>query len=198
MTESSDAYRDELGVAWCAIDPNVSVIASRLQVQLRRQSRWITAGLVIGLPLCLAGILLGVMSIGIGGFSRQWNFVTRGIAIIAMSAILTIALSSLLDVRSFRTTSALSEMINLAVERAQRNLLLIRAGLYACVIAAVFGLVGTAIRTHLGRPPKMSPIVDLVILALIALALFLGGRQIRVRMEKYRALNRALAVDGKA
>jgi len=96
MTESSDTYWDELGVAWCAIDPDVTVIASRLETRLRRQSQWITAGLVIGLPLGAAGVLLGVATIGIGLSSAAWNFVTRGIAIVAMSAMLTFAVYSLL------------------------------------------------------------------------------------------------------
>jgi hypothetical protein len=194
MTESADTYWDELGVAWCAIDPNISVIASRLEVRLRRQSRWITTGLVIGLPMGAAGVLLGVATILIG-LSGAWNFVIRGIAIVAMSAILTFALSSLLSVRSGGTTRTLSEMIKLAIDRTQRTLALTRAGLYACVCAVAFGLVGTAVRIHFGRPPRMSPVVDLAILALIALALALYQRQIRVELEKYRALRRALAVD---
>jgi hypothetical protein len=198
MTESSDAYWDELGVAWCAIDPDISVIAPRLGARLRRQSRWITAALVVGLPLGAAGVLLGVATIWSGWHSGAWNFVTRGIAIIAMSAILTFAVSSLLPVRSGGATGGLSEMIDLAIGRAQRTLVLIRAGLYACVIAAVFGLVGTAIRTHLAAPPRMSPIVDLVLLALIALALFLYGRQIKVELWKYRTLRDALEVKGEA
>jgi hypothetical protein len=198
MTESSDAYWDELGVAWCAIDPDISVIASRVEARLRRQSRWITAGLVIGLPLGVAGVLLGVATIWGGWRSGAWNLITRGIAIAAMSAILTLAVSLLLPVRSRGTTRALSEMIDLAIGRAQRTLSLIRAGLSACVIAAVFGLVGTAIRTHFAAPPRMSPIVDLVVLVLIALVLFLYGRQIRVELEKYRTLKHALAVDGEA
>jgi hypothetical protein len=197
VTKSSDAYWDELGVTWCAIEPNASVIASRLEARLRRQSRWMTSGVVIGLPLGAAGVLLGMATIGIGLFGA-WNFVTRGIAILAMSAILTFALASLLQVRSGSTTGALAEMIDLAIDRAQRTLSLVRAGLYSCVIAAVFGLVGTAIRTHLGRPPKLSPIVDLVILGLIALVLFLYGRQVRVEQGKYRSLKQALAVDAEA
>jgi hypothetical protein len=197
VTKSSDAYWDELGVTWCAIEPNASVIASRLEARLRRQSRWMTSGVVIGLPLGAAGVLLGMATIGIGLFGA-WNFVTRGIAILAMSAILTFALASLLQVRSGSTTGALAEMIDLAIDRAQRTLSLVRAGLYSCVIAAVFGLVGTAIRTHLRRPPKLSPIVDLVILGLIALVLFLYGRQVRVEQGKYRTLKQALAVDAEA
>lgn len=198
MTESSDAYWDELGVAWSAIDPDISVVAPRLGARLRRQSRWITAALVVGLPLGAAGILLGVATIWSGWHSGAWNFVTRGIAIIAMSAVLTFAVSSLLPVRSGGATGGLSEMIDLAIGRAQRTLVLIRAGLYACVIAAVFGLVGTAIRTHLAAPPRMSPIVDLAVLALVALALFLYGRQIKVELWKYRTLRDALEVKGEA
>jgi hypothetical protein len=198
MTESSDRNWDELGVAWRAIDPDVGVIASRLEARLSRQSDWMTAGVVIGLPLCGAGLLLGVATICIGCFSGAWNFVTRGVAIIAMAAILAFALWSLLPVRSPGATSALSEMIDLAIDRAQRTLSLIRAGLYSCVMAAVIGLVGTAIRTQLGRAPKMSPIVDLLIVALTVLVLLLCRRQIRVELEKYRTLKQALAVDAEA
>jgi len=198
MTKASDAYWDELGVAWCAIDPNLTVVASRLEARLRRQSRWITTGLVIGLPLGASGTLLGVATICAAWFSGAWNLVTRGIAIVAISAFLTYAVFSLLPVRSLRTTSPLSNMIDLAIARARRTLSLIGAGLYACLFAAVFGLAGTGIRTHLARPPKMSPIIDLVVLALIALVLVLYNRQIKVELEKYRALKNALVVDGDA
>jgi hypothetical protein len=197
MTKTPDAYWDELGVTWCAIDPNVGVITSRLEARLRRQSRWMTAVVVIGLPLGAAGVLLGVGTIGIG-LLGAWNFVTRGTAIVAMSTILTFAVYSLIPVISQGTTRPLSEMIDLAIDGAQRTLSLIGAGLYSCVIAAVFGLIGTAIRTHYGRPPKMSPLVDLVIVALIALVLFLYRRQIRVELGKYRTLKQALAVDAEA
>ena len=192
MTKYSNTYQDELGVAWYAIDPNLSAIASRLKIRLRRQSRWITAGLVVGLPLCAAGILLGVTSIGVGGISAQWNFVTRGIAWVAMSAIIAYALASLLDVRSETTASELSAMIELAINRAQKTLALIAAGFYACVIAAIFGLAGAALRTHIGRPPQLSPIIALAILALIALVLFLYRRQVWVKLERYRALREAV------
>ena len=98
MTKTSDTYWDELGVTWCAIDPNVSVITSRLETRLRRQARWMTAGVVIGLPLGAAGVVLGVATIGMG-LLGAWNFVTRGIGIAAISLILTIAVYSLVPVR---------------------------------------------------------------------------------------------------
>jgi hypothetical protein len=192
MTKYANSYLDELGVAWYAIDPNLSAIASRLKIRLRQQSRWISAGLAVGLPVCAAGILLGVTSIGVGGFSAQWNFITRGIAWVAMSAIIAYALASLLDVRSESNASELTAMIDLAIDRAQKTLSLIAAGFYACVIAAVFGLAGAALRTHADRPPRLSPIIALAILALIALVLFLYRRQVWVKLERYRALRQAV------
>ena len=198
MTESSDSYWDELGVAWGAIDPNISVITSRLEERLHRQSRWMTAGVVAGLALGALGTMLGATTIWSGWHSGAWNFVTRGVAVIAVSVTLTFAVSSLLSVRYGSTTRPLSEMIDFAIVRAQRTHAVVRAGLHACVIAAVFGLAGTAIRTHLAAPPRMSPIVDLVVLVLIALLLFLFGRQIQTELGRYRMLKHALAVDGDA
>jgi hypothetical protein len=196
MTDSSATNWDELGVAWRAIDPNITVIASRLAARLRRQSRWLTACVFIGLSLCAVGILLGVGTIGIGLSSGAWNFVTRGIAMIGISAVLLFPMWSLQSVVAADAASDLSRMIDLAIERVQRILSLTRAALYSCVIATVFGLVGTAIRTHLGRPPKMSPILDLTVLGLVACVIFLYGRQRRTELGKYKILKHALAVDG--
>jgi hypothetical protein len=191
----SDAYWDELGIAWCAIDPDIRVITSRVEAQMRRQSRWITAGLVTGLPLGVTGVLLGAATIWGGWHSGAWSFVTRGIAITAISAILTFAVALLVPVRSRGGTPALSEMIDLTIARAQRTVSLTAAGFLACIIAAVFGLVGSAIRTRIATPPRLSPIVDLLVLGLIALVLFLYSRQIRLELQKFRSLKRALAVD---
>lgn len=198
MTDPSDAKWDELGVAWRAIDPNINVISSQLAARLRRQSRWLTACVVIGLTLCVVGMLMGVGTIGIGLSSGAWNFVIRGIAMIAISAMLLFPLWSLQSDIAADAASDLSQMIDQAVERAQKTLSLTRAALYSCVVAAIFGLVGTAIRTHLGRPPKMSPTLDLIILALVASVMFFYGRHIRVDLGKYRILKQALAVGGGA
>jgi hypothetical protein len=196
MTDPSDTQWDELGVAWRAIDPNITVISSRLAARLRRQSRWISVGMIVGLALCAMGMLLGVGTIGIGLSSGAWNFVTRGIAMVSMSAIVIVPLWSLQSVVEADEASDLSQMINLAIARAQKTISLTRAALYSCVIAAMFGIAGTAIRPHLGRPPKMSPVIDLIVLALVACVIFLYGRHVRADLEKFRTLKRALAVDG--
>ena len=198
MTTPRDAYWDELGVAWRAFNPDITVIAPRLTARLRRQSFLITAGLVTGLPLSAVGLLLGAFTIWSGWAQGTWNFVTRGIAISAISVMLAIALSWLLPVRKSDATKAVSEMIDLAIARAERTLVAIRLGFYACFVAVVFGLAGTAIRTYLTRPPRMSPVLDLAVLAMLALGLFLCSRQIKIRLEKLRALKHALGMDDRA
>jgi hypothetical protein len=196
MTTSDDAYWDELGVAWRAVKPEINVVAPRLKTRLRRQSLLITASLVTGLPVSAAGLLLGAFTIWSGWTTGTWNFVTRGFAIGAVSTMLAIALSLLLPVRASDTARALSEMIDLAIARAQRLLVTIRLGLCACVVAATLGFVGTAIRSYLTRPPRMSPLVDMAVLAVFALGLFFYGRHIEVSIGKLRALRHALGNDG--
>ena len=142
MTTPRDAYWDELGIAWCAIEPEVNAMTPRLEARLRRQSLLITAVLILGLPLVVAGMLVGMLTIWSGFATGAWNFVTRGVA--------------------------------------------------------AFGLVGTATRAYLTRPPRMSPLIDLAILAIFALGLFLFGRRVRINLEKLRYLKRVLAVDGGA
>jgi len=119
MTTPRDAYWDELGIAWCAIKPEVNVIAPRLKARLRRQSLLITAGLVIGLPLSAAGLLLGALTIWSGLTTGTWNFVTRGLAIGVISAIVAIAVSLLLPVRASEAARALSEMIDHLRQRSR-------------------------------------------------------------------------------
>jgi hypothetical protein len=198
MTTPRDAYWDELGVAWRALNPDPEIIAPRLNARLRRQSLLIWAGLVAGLPLSAAGMLLGVFTLWRGWSTDTLNFVTRGIAIGAMSVLLAMAVSVLLPVRGSDAARAVSDMIDLAIARAQRALVTIRLGFYACIVAATFGLVGTAIRTYLARPPRMSPVVDMAVLVMVALGLFLCARHIRVSLAKLRALKHALSTDGGA
>jgi hypothetical protein len=189
-------YWDELGVAWGAINPAININASRLGARLRHQSLWIGAGLVVGLPLSAAGLLLGALTIWSGWTTGTWNFVTRGIAVVMLSILLASAMSWLYAVRRSDAARAVSDMIDLAIARALRTLVAIRLGFYACIIAAVSGLVGSGIRTHLARPPAMSPVVDLTLLAFVAVGLVVYRRHTHVSLEKLRAVQRALALDG--
>ena len=192
MTATTDAYWDELGVAWSAIDPDINVIMPRLKSRLRRQSFLIRAGAAIGILLAVGGFIIGVVTIWRGWTTDTWNFVTRGIAILAISSFASIAVSLLLPVRASGDVKALVEMIDLAIARGERTLKAIRLGFYACTVAAVLGLAGAAIRTHLSRPPSASLLVDVSMLGILALGLFFYARHTRVELAKYRCLKRAV------
>jgi len=192
MRAPNDAYWDELGVAWSALNPDINVIMPRLKSRLRRQSFLIRAGIAVGTLLAAGGLIIGALTIWKGWATDTWNFVTRGIAVLAISALVSIAVSLLLPVRASGDVKALAEMIDLAIARAERNLKTIRLGFYACTVAAVLGLAGTAIRTYRSRPPSVSPIIDLAVLAIFALGLFLYARHTRVDIAKYRCLKKAL------
>ena len=195
MTPPTDPFWDELGVAWSAINPDIDLIMPRLKSRLRRHSILITASLVLGLPLSLAGFLLGVYTIWIGWTNGASHFVTRGISLVVIATILSFAMSFLLSVRA-GDSLALSEMLDLAIARAEKTLVTTRLGLYACGVAALLGLVGTAMRTQLSRPPALSPLADLAVLAIFALGLFLYRRRLSRDLAKYRYLKGVLVLDG--
>ena len=198
MTSPDDGYWDDLGVTWRAVNPDILVIAPRLQASLRRQSAMIGAVLVIGLPLSVGGVGLGVFTIWRGWKFGVWNFVTRGITIAAISILLAIAASSLMAVRGSQNARAVSEMLELAIARARRTLIAMRLGIIGCIGAAVMGVIGTTIRSRLSGPPQMSPVVDVVLLGMFAIGLFVYARDVRLRLERLHALKRALGEDGQA
>jgi hypothetical protein len=192
----TDPYWDELGIAWSAITPGTDAIPPRLQVSLQRQSMLIATCLVTGLLLGVAGVLLGVFTLWSGWASGTWNFVTRGGGVMAISSILLVAALGLLPVRAGDQARALPDVIDLTIARAERLLMAIRLGFLACAVAAVLGLVGTAIRSYSGKPPAMSPILDLAVVAILAVGLFLYGRHLRAHLAKLQYLRKALAVSG--
>jgi len=190
----SDPFWEELGVAWTAIRPDTQVVLPRLQRRIRNQSALINAGLVLGVPAALAALALGIDCIWIGCTTGAWNFVTRGFAFLAVAVTLSLAIRALLQVRAERGLQSVPEMLDLAIARSRKTLLAIRLGYWTCGLAALSGLLGTAIRTHLSRPPALSPVVDLVVLALIVLGLFLYSRRIQADIRHYTQL-KVLLID---
>jgi hypothetical protein len=198
VTAPDDRYWDDLGVAWRAVSPDASAIAPRLDARLRRESALIRAALVVGLPLSVGGVGLGVFTMWRGWATGAWNFVSRGSAIVAIAILLAIAMSELMAVRAGHTARAVSDMLDLAIARAYRTLIVLRLALIACAVAAVMGLAGTVVRSHLAAPPRMSPVIDVLLLAILALAVFVWKRDLRRRLEQLRAVKRALGADGSA
>jgi hypothetical protein len=190
-----DPYWDDLGLAWRAMRPELESVTPRLQARLRRQSFAIVTALALGIPLCAAAIALGGVTIWQGWATGTWNFVTRGVALASISALLLFALASFLPYRRHAAAQALSGMLEMAIARIRRARFMIRASIAACAIAVVFGIAGAAIRTHAGSPPRLSPIVDLILVGLLVLCLWLCERAVSAQGRKFEYLRRTLEAD---
>ena len=187
---TQDAYWDDLGVAWTAVTPNLQ-IAPHLKERLRRQTLFTAVMLFAGLPLSLGGIALGVWTIWQGATVEAWFFVTRGIAIVIISLLSGIAAWSFRDSWNDETQS-LNAMIELALTRAQRWHAAIRLGYFALGAAALFGMTGYEMRIAAGKPSAISPVEPLVLLAVLAVVLFLLRRRAKDDIAKYRYLKTLL------
>lgn len=191
MTKPEDAYWDELGIAWTAIEPDLRASMPRM----KRRMRWHTLSMVVatfgGIAVGIAGGVLGIWTIWLGLSAGIWNFVTRGIAILVISLLIAgLGWSSRSALRG--STETVSAMIELALLRAEKWHLAIRLGYAGCVVAAALGLIGYGIRVHSGRPPAMSPVEPVVVLAVFGLVLVLLHRVVHDRIAKYRYLKRIL------
>lgn len=189
---TNEVYWDKLGIAWSANRIATDTNLQRLQSCLWRQSLLIAGGLAAGLSLAAASALLGVFTLWSGWTVGAWNFVTRGIALIVIAGILFVGALRFLPVMRGDQAKTLPEMLDLNIARAERMLVVDYLGIAACAIVTAFGLVGTAIRN---ATPAMSPVLDVAILAIVALCLFMHGRQVRARIEKFRFLKRTLAAE---
>jgi hypothetical protein len=162
---------------------------------MKRQLRWQTLSLVAvtfgGVPVGIAGGVLGVWTIWLGLSTGIWNFATRGAAILVISLLIAGAgWSSRSTLRD--NTETLSAMVELTLLRAEKWRLAIRLGYASCVVAATLGMIGYGIRVHSGKPPAMSPVEPMVVLAGLGLVLVLLHRSVRRRIAKYRYLRRLL------
>jgi hypothetical protein len=188
----NDVYWDELGVAWRAINPEPSVIGPKLEIRLRRQAAAMLAIVILAVPLSIAGLALGIYTLWIGCAHGIWNFVSRGVALVAISSLLVLAAWSRRG--SGRVdSSSLTDMLDLGIVQAGRFRRMVRTGYWTCGLAAVFGLIGYGIRVQLHRPPAMSPVEPLLLLALIAIALLLFGRRVRDDLARLKYLRGILS-----
>ena len=191
---TKDAYWDELGIAWTAIEPIAANVSPKLKNRIRRQIWLFRAGFVVSATLSLIGLLLGVWTIWLSVTTGSPNFATRGIAIVIISLLAAISAHAFWSGGGGNDSRPFSEMIDLAIIRARRLLLIVRLSLYACSVAAVLGVIGAVIRSYLARPPKMSPLVDIILLALAIVVLALYGRNVKEDLAKFEYLKRVLTV----
>lgn len=191
MTEPKDAYWDELGIAWASIEPDLRASMPRMKRQMRWHALSMVAVVLGGLPLGAAGGVLGIWTLWVGLSAGIWNFVTRGAAILVISLLVAgLGWSSRRAIRD--NTETLSAMIELTLLRAEKWYSAIRLGYASCIVAAVLGMIGYGIRVHSGKPPAMSPLEPMIVLAVLAFVLVLMHRGVRRRIAKYRYLKHML------
>lgn len=191
---NNDPYWDELGIAWMAIDPQIGT-APPLRSDLQRQTRAISIVFALASMACVGGVLLGIATVWSGIASGAWNFVTRGIAILLLAGLAGIAAGALSIVRHADDAMAVPEMIALSIKRAKKWLSAIRLALFGCALATAFGVIGVAIRIQFSNAPKMSPVIDLALLALIAVVLGLCYQRVKTRLAKFEYLQWMLAAE---
>jgi hypothetical protein len=146
------------------------------------------------MPMRVAALALGAFTISKGFSSGAWNFVVRGIALIIISLLLGLAgWSQRIGARA--ETSTLAQMIDLSILRVQKLRQAVLMGIYICAVAACFGVLGYAIRTHIGRAPAMSPLEPLALVALLSGVLVLYLRQATDDLKRLRYLKKALVPE---
>ena len=191
---TTDAYWDELGIAWTATVPNLTEFAPNLTIRFRRQIWLFRTGFLASIVLGLTGLILGLWTTWLGITHGLWNFAIRGPAIVIIGLLALAAAHAFWSRGAMDDGCPVSEMIDLAIIRAKRLLLVVRLSLSACGVAAVFGVAGAMMRSHFARPPHLSPVVDVILLALAMTVLALCGRSVKVDLAKFEYLKRALAI----
>ena len=194
MAEPSLPYWDEPGIPWDAIDPKLRATASHHPGRLHRRAQWMAVSLVARVLLGAMGVLLGLATIGTGLSFHIWNFLTRGVAIIAMSVITMLATWRLQQTTSPDAAQALSQIVDLAINQAQKNHLIGQGWtllLRHCsrIRARRQCNPDTSRQTTEDVPNYPSGITR------AALAVVIWGRQSRLELGTYWPLKKAPSVD---
>jgi len=187
-------YWDDLGVAWCAAELDAGSLSPRVKARLQRQAALMRMGMLAGVLGTAAGIALGAWTIYLGLSADAANFLVRGAAVLLISAMLGLGTAWLAGGLKHDTRSV-AEMLDLSIRRGQVFRRLTGLGFAACVVAAVLGLVGYAIRSGAGDPPVLSPIEPLLLLGLFAVALLPFHLRFRDTLVRLQFLRRALAAN---
>jgi hypothetical protein len=187
-----DPWWDELGFAWTAAPADPQAALPGLTARLRRQA-WLLRLLIAGAALAsLAGLALAGWTLWLGWTAHVWHFLVRGTAVLVLAILLAAAAGALAG--SVRDASrSLAEALDVAVRRAQGRRRALALGVWACALAAAFGTAGYFVRSYFTRPPAMSPLEPLLVLALTALVLLLLARAASRDLARTRHLQRALA-----
>jgi len=189
MTNDLDHYRDEMGITWGSAR---DVELPQLRLHIGHQSLLVGAAVAACSVIGAAGLALGGFTIWQGVALGALNFVTRGAGILVVSSLSLLAAKALWPVKASDHRGSVSALVDFGLVQSIRAIGAVRLGLAACGAAAMFGLVGAAIRYANGNPPALSPAVGVAILAGAAFALLLIGFRMRAKALKFAYLRRLL------
>lgn len=190
MPHENDAFWDDLGVSWRASIHDAGSVSSRLKTKVRFQSALVAAGTIAAALLGVLGFALAARALWIGLTSHVWHFLTRGLTLAAVS-ILAISVSLALRTRDGAGTRSLRDMLQLAITRTERLIKAADLTCYSFFILMVGGLIGYAFRIKVSRPPAVSPIEDLLILALATISVIWFRRSQAHALRRYQHIGRA-------
>jgi len=185
MPRDENAFWDELGVSWRATISDPGRTSSRLQARLKFQAVLLAAGAIAAVVLCLVGFGLAGWTLWIGWTSHSWNFIARGVTLGAVS-LLALMASLALRTRCGVETRSLRDMLQASITRTERLIKAADLACYSIVILGVGGMIGYALRVRFSRPPSMSPVEDLLALAVAVLVLVWFRRSQACALRKYQ------------
>jgi hypothetical protein len=188
---TDEPFWDELGIAWRAAPPAASGSLDRMRASFRRQARQVRLAVALAAVGGTGLGALGAFTLWQGWRLGALNFGTRGLAVLIVAAILWLMAATLWPVRNDDALS-LSEFADLGLARARRCRRAVVLGLTGCAVAAVLGTVGWALRTAADHPPALSPVIDLAVLAVLAVIVEALRRHFRGEDARFAYLKRAL------
>jgi hypothetical protein len=188
---TDEPFWDELGIAWQAKTSAPEVPLERMKAHFRREARQIRAAIWLAALGGTGLAALGAFTVWQGWRLGALNFGVRGLAVLIVAGILWLMVATLWPVRGGDTRS-LSDFADLGLARARRSRRAVVLGLAGCVVAAVLGTVGWALRTAADHPPALSPVIDLAVLALLAAIVEALRRRFRSEEARFAYLKRAL------
>jgi hypothetical protein len=164
------AFWDDLGILWRASFQDEDLLRLRLERRLRRQAFVSGAAVTATAAATLFGLGLGAWTVWIGWSNGAWHFVIRGATLMA-AAFPTLLATIVLRNHTAGEGRSVSESLQFSIARTERMVRAVDLAIAAIAVIGVGGLVGYLVRARHGRPAFVSPIEDLLALAVLAMAL---------------------------
>jgi hypothetical protein len=192
---TDEPFWDELGIAWQAATPVSSVPLDRMTARFPRESARIRLAMALAAVGGTVLAVLGTFTLWQGWRLAAWNFGARGLAVLIVAAMAWAAVIILWPVRRGDDARSFSDFAELGFARAKRSRRVVVLALAACVIAALFGSLGAALRYAAGDPPELSPVISIALLALLAGIVEALRRRFRGEEARFGYLRNALRED---